>query len=291
MKKKMSFLRRTAVKTASVLSDLFIENHLLQVSKYQIVSKKIPTAFNGLKIVQLSDLHSKSFGRDNARLLRKIDAEKPDFIVMTGDMVTRTDETHRAFFQTAETLGKKYPCYYVIGNHEQNMEAEELKFFCAKLMKLGIHVMNNEKVIIQRKNQNINLYGMWFPLKYYKEAKHHSEYTPFCLEDMTGIMGSCDPERYAILLTHSPLCFETYAKWGADLTFCGHVHGGMIRLPFLGGLLSPDREFFPQYSAGLYERREKKLLVSRGLGSGVFGVRIFNCPDIVAVTLFHDASV
>lgn len=289
--RKKTFLRRFFVRTAKIGSSLFIENHLLQVSEYRIVSKKIPTAFNGLKIVQLSDLHSKSFGRDNARLLRKIDAEKPDFIVMTGDMVTRTDETHRVFFRTAETLGEKYPCYYVIGNHEQNMEAEELEFFCARLMKLGIHVMNNEKVIIQRKNQNINLYGMWFPLKYYKEAKHNSKYTPFCLKDMTGIMGPCDPERYAILLTHNPLCFETYAKWGADLTFCGHVHGGMIRLPFLGGLLSPDREFFPQYSAGLYERSEKKLLVSRGLGSGVFGARIFNCPDIVAVTLCHETSV
>lgn len=100
-------------------------------------------------------------------------------------------------------------------------------------------------------------------------------------------MGVYDSAQYGVLLAHNPLCFDSYAKWGADLTLCGHVHGGMIRLPFAGGLLSPEREFFPKYSAGIYEHSGKKMIVSRGLGSGTFGIRILNRPEIVVITLAH----
>jgi predicted MPP superfamily phosphohydrolase len=102
---------------------------------------------------------------------------------------------------------------------------------------------------------------------------------------MKRLLDAFDTGRYGILLTHNPLCFPVYARWGADLTLSGHVHGGMIRLPILGGLLSPEREFFPKYSAGIYGEDDKKLLVSRGLGSGVFGARIFNIPEIPVITL------
>jgi uncharacterized protein len=284
-KKKKTLLHRILVKAAGAVSAVFIENHLLQVSNYSIASEKIPPAFQNFKIVQLSDLHSACFGHDNARLLEKIDAEKPDIIVMTGDMISRTDSDHTVFFKLAQTLGAKYPCYYVIGNHEQDMEHDELNAFLARLTALPLRVMDNEKVEIHRENQSISLYGMWFPLKYYKEA-HHSGKTPqFGARDMKRSMGKYDDAQYGILLTHSPLPFPVYAEWGADLTLSGHVHGGMIRLPFAGGLLSPEREFFPKYSAGIYEENGKKLLVSRGLGSGVFGARIMNRPEIVVITL------
>ncbi len=289
-KKRKSFLRKVLIKSAAAVSALFIENHLLQVSEYRIVSQKVPASFDGFKIMQLSDLHSKSFGSSNARLIRKINAANPDLIVMTGDMVTRSDSNHDVFFHLAQTLGKKYPCYYVIGNHEQNMEPDELQAFLSRLAEFGIRVLDNEKAELHRGNQTVNLYGMWFSLNYYKEAKHTHQHKNFDSGAMQKSMGNCDPARYGILLTHNPLCFDTYADWGADLTLCGHVHGGMIRLPFLGGLLSPEREFFPKYSGGVYEQGDKKLIVSRGLGSGVFGARIFNCPEVVTAVLCRKAS-
>ena len=290
-KKRKTLLRRILIKAAGAVSAAFIENHLIQVSNYMVASKQIPAAFDNFKIVQLSDLHSARFGIDNVRLIQKIDVAKPDVILMTGDMITRTDNNHNVFFKLAETLGGKYLCYYVIGNHELDMERDELRSFLTRISALGIHVLDNEKVEISRENQSISLYGMWFSLKYYKEAKHRAKKTAqFGGRDMKRAMGSYDSAHYGILLTHNPLCFPVYAGWGADLTLCGHVHGGMIRIPFVGGLLSPERKFFPKYSAGIYEQNGKKLLVSRGLGSGVFGVRILNRPEIVVITLAHSAS-
>jgi len=289
-KKKKTLLHQILVKAAKAVSAIFIENHLLQVSQYSVASEKIPAAFKNYKIMQLSDLHSACFSRDNARLIRKIITAKPDLIVMTGDMVSRSDSNHNVFFKLAETVAKLAPSYYVIGNHEQDMESKEMNAFLSRLRVLGIHVMDNEKVEICKENQSINLYGMWFSLKYYKEAGHHFERPAhFGAREIKRAMGGYDHTHYGILLTHSPLCFSTYAQWGADLTLCGHVHGGMIRLPFAGGLLSPEREFFPKYSAGIYEQDGKKLLVSRGLGSGVFGVRMMNRPELVVITLSHSS--
>lgn len=291
MKNSSSSLHRVLLKSASIVSALFVENHMLQISEYRISSGRIPEFFDGFRILQLSDLHSKDFGEDNERLVRKINLANPDLIVMTGDMSTRTDKTHKVFFQLAGTLAKHYPCYYVIGNHEQDMKKAELRAFFSRLTELGVHVMRNEKTEIRSGEQSINLYGMGFPLKYYKEARNEYRNEPFGSKEMGRAMGIYDKSRYGILLTHNPLCFDTYADWGADLTLSGHVHGGMIRLPLIGGVLSPEREFFPKYSGGVYEHGGKKLVVSRGLGSGIFGARIFNCPEIVVVTLCRDNPV
>jgi predicted MPP superfamily phosphohydrolase len=288
-KKRNSLIYKIIVKACKAVSALFPENHMLRVTEYTVRSERLPAEFDGFRILQLSDLHSASFGRDNARLLQKIKAVKPDIIVMTGDMVSRSDSDRHVFFRLAETLGRRYPCYYVVGNHEQDMERGEQKAFLARLAALHIRVLDNERISLKQEEQSINLYGMWFSLKYYREANLRSGQTArFTGRDMKRLLGVFDPLRYGILLTHNPLSFPVYARWGADLTLCGHVHGGMIRLPFLGGLLSPEREFFPKYSAGIYEEDGKKLLVSRGLGSGVFGARIHNIPEIAVITLHNE---
>lgn len=90
---------------------------------------------------------------------------------------------------------------------------------------------------------------------------------------------------YNILLAHNPNYFPVYARWGADLTFSGHIHGGMIRLPFVGGLLSPETLLFPKYDGGSYQIEDKTMILSRGLGRGSMGLRLFNSPEIVTVTL------
>jgi Predicted phosphohydrolases len=283
--KKQSLPRRAFVKGAHAVFALFPENHLLSVSEYRVSSGKIPPAFDGYRILQLSDLHSACFGKNNARLMKKVLEAQPDLVVLTGDMITRTDTDYEVFFSLARALAKKYTVYYVIGNHEQDMEPAALKAYLRRVKNLGLHVLDNEKVQLCRGDDCVDLYGMWFSLKYYKEAKHITRHERFGRREMRRIMGNCDASRFGILLTHDPLCFEVYAGWGADLTLCGHVHGGMIRLPFAGGLLSPEREFFPKYSGGVYEIGEQRMIVSRGLGSGVFGARINNLPELVVITL------
>lgn len=244
------------------------------------------TSFKGFKILQLSDLHNKSFGNNNNRLVKKIIGENPDIIVMTGDMVNAKDNDFEVFINLAEQISKSFDVYYIVGNHEQDLNEDKRKILMDKLSEIGIRVLDNEKVTISRGAESINLYGLWFNLRYYKDLKN--EYTKdvfFGTKQIQSILGDLDTDSYNILLTHNPLYADTYSNWGADLTLSGHIHGGMIRIPFVGGLLSPEREFFPEYDAGKYQVNGKILIVNRGLGNGDFGIRVFNPPEISVIML------
>jgi len=265
---------------------IYFDNNILEVSHYTVASNKIPTSFKGFKILQLSDLHSKSYGNYNDKLIKKVNSEKPDIVVMTGDMVNAKDADFEVFINLAEQIGKRYETYYIVGNHEQNLNDDKRKELMDKLNEIGIRVLDNEKVTITRGMDSINLYGLWFNLRYYKDLSN--EYTKnifFGAEQIQSILGSLDTDSYNILLTHNPLYADTYSNWGADLILSGHIHGGMIRIPFAGGLLSPERDLFPEYDAGKYEVNNKVLIVNRGLGNGDFGFRVFNQPEISIITL------
>jgi predicted MPP superfamily phosphohydrolase len=256
------------------------------VTHYTISSDKIPGPFNGFKILQLSDLHSKNFGTDNYKLIKKINNEKPDIIVMTGDMVSRNDTKYDTFINLAKQLCKSYDTYYIVGNHEQSISEDKLKALLDKLIEIGVRVLDNEKVTITKGRDSINLYGLWLDLRYYKDVNNnYSKGVALRTEQIETILGNINSNSYNVLLTHNPLYFDTYSKWGADLTFSGHVHGGMIRLPLIGGLLSPERKFFPKYDAGKYKVNGKELIVNRGLGIGKLGFRLFNRPEISVITL------
>lgn len=95
---------------------LYFSNNIVGISRYQISSTRLPAEFNNFKILQLSDLHSKQFGKENRRLIRIIDKEKPDIIVMTGDMVNTSDDNYDIFYQLSINLAKRYKVYYIVGN-------------------------------------------------------------------------------------------------------------------------------------------------------------------------------
>lgn len=265
---------------------IYFDNNFLEVSQYIVKSNKIPTSFKDFKILQLSDLHSKNFGNRNNKLIKKVNSENPDIIVMTGDMVNTKDTDFEVFINLAEQISKRYDTYYIVGNHEQNLTDDKRKILIDKLNEIGIRVLDNEKVTITRGTESINLYGLWFALRYYKDL--NNEYTKdvfFGAKQIQTVLGNLDIDSYNILLTHNPLYADTYSNWGADLTLSGHIHGGMIRIPFIGGLLSPERKFFPKYDAGKYQVNGKILIVNRGLGNGDFGIRVFNRPEISVITL------
>lgn len=265
---------------------LYIDNNVLEVSYYKVKSDKIPASFKGFKILQLSDLHSKSFGSNNKKLIRKINRENPDIVVMTGDMVSERDSDFEVFINLAEQIGKRYDTYYIVGNHEQNLDDVLRKALIDKLINIGIRVLDNEKVTITRGKDSINIYGLWFNLRYYKDV--NNEYTRdiyFGAGQIQSILGNLDTGSYNILLAHNPLYADTYSNWGADLILSGHIHGGMIRIPFAGGLLSPEIKLFPEYDAGKYQVNGKTLIVNRGLSRGEFGFRVFNRPEISVITL------
>lgn len=271
--------------TTVVGAGLYYGNNHIEVSKYDVSSSKIPKAFNGYKILQLSDLHSKSFGEDNRRLIEVIDKEKPDIVVMTGDMINSFEEEFCVFLDLAEKL-KKYKVYFVEGNNETKLSREEKLELIKELKNRGVRILDNEKIRLTKDGSFIGLYGVWCDLCYYKEIKSvYKKDTYFQKKNIEKVLGYTDKKEFNILLAHNPLYFDTYAKWGADLTLSGHIHGGLIRIPGVGGLLSPERKFFPKYSKGQYEIKDSKLIVNRGLGGKPLLPRVFNKPEISVITL------
>lgn len=280
-----STLHRAAARFLYSCAALDPENHMLSVSRFRVESPKIPEPFNGYRILLLTDLHGRRFGKENERLLRRIEEEKPHAVAVTGDMIDRSVLDCGVFLRLAETLCKRYPVYYSLGNHELYLSPKDLNGFLARLRSYGANVLDNRSAVLKKDGRRIFLYGLSCPLAYFKETRGISGHPRFGTEQMGAALGACQRDEYSVLLAHNPLFFDTYAAWGADLTLSGHVHGGMVRLPFLGGLLSPERSFFPKYCAGLYKKESHRLLVGRGLGSGVFSLRVGNRPELVSVTL------
>ena len=270
---------------ALIATQMYIDNIFINVSKFEIKSNKIPKEFNKFKIVHLSDFHSYGFDKDNVKLVKKINDEHPSIIVMTGDMVNKYDKKFEKFLNLAETLSKRYEIYYIVGNHEVRLVKDDLSFIMQELKRFGIKILNDEKITIRRKEKFINIYGIHIPLSYYKIINRPTNVQ----EVINAVLKKCDEKEYNILLAHNPLYFEDYSRQNVDLTLSGHVHGGMIRLPFIGAILSPERKFFPKYSSGIYEINNKKLLVNRGLGHSRPGIRLFNKREIISMTLYSEA--
>ncbi len=265
----------------SIICSYFI----IDVTEYTITSEKIPSAFNGYKILQISDLHNTSYGKGNSKLLKKVEEINPDIVVMTGDMISTDSKHYSVFYSFSEKIAKNYPTYYIMGNHEMRLSWEQQIEIMRELNSLGVNVLNNKGVAISKDDEFIQIYGLHQPITTYKNALKDDIKTDFSLENMQQILPTADNSTFNILLSHSPFDFEIFAKWGADLVLSGHVHGGLIRLPFIGGVLSPERTLFPKYDAGEYSYENSKMIVSRGLGNGTIDLRIFNNPELCVIKL------
>lgn len=265
---------------------IYINFNLLYISKYDIKSKKIPTEFNGYKIVHLSDLHLKEFGKDNIKLLQKIDDLNPDVIFVTGDMIYRRIDSFEVVYKLMESLVKKYKVYYILGNHEVALRYTKLKEFNKRIREIGANLLLDNNITINKNGDNIVLYGINF--KFNMEPKNVKN---IMLDKYKLILkkqvGKIDTAKYNILLAHDPLNYDLYDEFEFDLVFSGHIHGGALRL-FGKAIFSPRRLLFPKYSAGVYKGENGNLVVSRGLGNSTLKFRMFNFPEIVCVTLKNE---
>jgi len=264
-----------------------ISQTMLDLTEVPVESTDIPKAFDGFRILQLSDLHGTTFGRDNARLLHAIREARPDMIVLAGDMINVSGRSRKLFYALASKLGHEFPVYYTYGNHEFYLTPEALERHTERVLETGIQLLNNDHVVIRKDNERIDLFGLSFGLPFYRRitdaATRHATFEPSQMDELMGAR----PDHYAILLAHNPAYFDTYAAWGANLTLSGHIHGGLVRLPLVGGVLSPERRFFPQYDAGLFRKGTHLMYVNRGLGAGKIGFRLFNLPEITVFTFYH----
>lgn len=259
---------------------------MFQTIDYQIRSKRIPIEFDGYTIVHLSDLHGQEYGPKGEILVSSAAAQRPDLIVMTGDMAGPNEKSFASLFSLSQGLVKLCPVYYIVGNHEQILPGKARKHLYNGLSKCGVKCLKNEHVRLSRKSAEILLYGMCFHMRYYRDRLH--QYDPrahFTSADLKMLVGSVDQKHYSILLAHNPIYFPSYQKWGADLVLSGHMHGGLVRLPGIGGVLSPEMTFFPKYDGGLYELAGSVLEVSRGLKESI--LRIGNPAEYSVLTLYH----
>lgn len=256
------------------------QNNAVVITEYKYANKKLPKEFNGVKVLHVSDLHNKNYGE---RLINKIKKINPDIIVITGDLIDR----RKTRVDTAENfitgIAKIAPIYYVSGNHEQLSEYfDELKDV---LYKSNVNIMDNFYTILRKDGGSIGLLGIADPAinqdsKTYLKEKN-SEYAR---ENITKLIENSDTD-FNILLSHRPELFNIYSELKVDLVFSGHAHGGQIRIPFVGGVLSPNQGFFPKFSEGMHSEETTSIVISRGLGNSIFPFRIFNRPELVLVTL------
>lgn len=265
---------------ALILAALLLDSrYRLTVSEYRLEYENLPESFRGFRIVQLSDLHLASFGPDNERLAAAVEKLEPDLIALTGDFLNRRPsgdtEEHGPELQGFLTrLAGIAPCYFVSGNHE--WASGEARSFRAMLEGCGIDYLSNEYVLLEREGKSIVLAGVEDPNAYADMA------TPTALvRQIREELG----DKFTILLGHRDDWPAKYPDLDVDLLFCGHGHGGIIRLPFAGGLLGTDFNFFPEYDGGVYNNGGYDLVVSRGLGNSAPVPRFLNPPEIVSVIL------
>lgn len=245
----------------------------LEISRYEVNSKKLPESFDGFKIVQLSDLHGAEFGEDGMELVEKVKELEPDIIALTGDFVTDEGDL-AAVKKLAGRLTELCPVYFVSGNHEFGSGlAIKVRNI---LERAGVKYLSNEYLTISRGEDGILLGGVEDPLAYADMLSP---------DELAQKMNDAAPDAFKILLGHRNYWMTEYPELPVDLIFCGHAHGGLIRIPGVGGLIGTDRRLFPDFDAGEYNNGRYTLIVSRGLGNSVPIPRVFNRPEIVCVEL------
>lgn len=276
MKKKRSRLHTCAILMLLVviLSGFwYFENHTIQTEEFVLTSDRLPAAFDGFRIVEIADLHGREFGEDNAELLQAVRDAEPDLITINGDLADKNTDLS-VIEPLAKGLVEIAPVYYVTGNHEWVIE--DLDGLLAILENAGVTVLHNTYYLLTRDGESIVLAGVDDPNGPYDQK------TPEQLAE--EIRQACgDP--YVVMLAHRNDQLERWSALEMDTVLTGHGHGGVIRLPFVGGLVGVDRELFPDYTAGLYESGRTDMIVSRGLGNSAVNFRLFNRPHLPVLVL------
>lgn len=256
------------------------QNNGVVVTSYKYKNEKIPKEFDGYRILHISDLHNKNF---YGRLTDKIKKINPDIILITGDLIDRRKTKINIATQFIKEIIEIAPTYYVSGNHEQL--SEYYNVLKEELYKHNVIILDNSSVTLNKNGVEIGLMGLCDPALV-KRAEKYLEINKYkYVENNLKNLYKNTYNDFNILLSHRPELFDIYKKMEVDLVFSGHAHGGQIRLPFLGGILSPDQGFFPKYAEGMITEKETSMVVSRGLGNSIFPFRIFNRPELVVVDL------
>lgn len=266
----------------------------VDITFYNHYDRDIPEEFDNYKILVMSDLHSNEIDKDNEAIIKAVNETEPDAVFIAGDMFSDNAKNMDVTYRLIEKLAQSYEIYYGCGNHELKLGLNErtrrrYQDYRRKLRHAGVHYLNNKSEYIVKGNGRIKVTGLNITRKYFTKIWNKKRMPENYIEGCVGSAGN----DYNILIAHNPVYFNNYARWGADIVLSGHIHGGMIVLPFIGGIISPSFELFPHYDFGrftAYPDNNKKsiLYLTRGLGSHTIPVRINNKPEIMLITLKKD---
>lgn len=248
----------------------------LCIRRYEILTDKTTES---IRIALVTDLHSCRYGKDEAELIRAIDSQHPDVILLGGDICDDKISDDNVEF-LLRGIADRYPCYYVTGNHEywSGRIDDMLELFRS----YGVTVLNGSCDIPEIKGSQLMICGITDP-----DAMRCTEDGADSKSQLDAIAETIDNDHYAILLAHRPELVGLYQQYPFDLILSGHAHGGQWRLPgIVNGVFAPDQGFLPEYAGGVYELPDTTMIVSRGLARESTPIpRIFNRPELVIVTL------
>ncbi len=244
------------------------------------------------KLVFITDVHDQEFGPGGAELLKAVREQRPDGILIGGDLMVAKKGRGGldATFRLLEGLAGIGPVFYSLGNHESRLDREREVYgdrydqLIKKAEELGVCLLIDRTVPFDE----VDITGVELSRSYYKKlflerpVKMPKGY-------LARKLGTPDPDRFQLLLIHSPMYFERCRQWGADLTLAGHFHGGTIRIPGLGGVMTPQYQFFVPWCAGCFEKDGKRMLVGRGLGTHSIDIRFNDLPQVLVVRLVPGA--
>lgn len=253
----------------------YLSNLQLTVEEYRVgegVGKE------PVRMVFLTDLHGGKFGANNRRLVKEIQRQKPDLICLAGDMIIKNGKGIDSCLALCKELVKLAPVFYSPGNHE--IRLEEYGSFVFQLKKEGVNWLNNESRTAVIRERKFRITGLDIPEEYYHKFWQKTDFTQNYLDDN---LGSAFEGGTQILLAHNPEYCRAYFAWGADVVLSGHVHGGILRLPFVGGVIDPSLRLFPQYTGGCYQSNSSVMILSRGLGTHHIRFRFFNPPELSVI--------
>ena len=254
----------------------------VMVYEYGLGFAGLPQGFDGVRLLHLSDLHAKTFGRNSMGLVKICAAQRPDLIFFTGDMFSRNEGLSAIMrkIPLMRALSSVAPLYCVFGNHECDVP-HKAEHFGRTLEKIGVTLLRNGHTRICRGKGHIDLYGLELPPHYYRSPRGDYIGLPHVTREVVEqFLGKPHGDGFTLLLAHNPLPFEQYAEWGADLTLSGHIHGGVIRIGGVG-LLSPERMLFPRYSKGIYTLQTTGGTAMLGVSAGLGKFRL-NDPMMIA---------
>lgn len=281
----------------------YLANQQVYITTYEIVDEEIPKAFDGYRIVQVTDVHSIRSQEQADMLFEEIAVQKPDAVVLTGDLL---DSTYYTEENTALKAGESdkmagqdtvdfiarltehYYVYFIYGNHEMVLlDDVDNNPFKLAMEEIGVIFLNNDGVKISKNDESIYMLGIQDPATLYKDSDYaeYSTHLERINAMMNNVMALREEELYTVLLSHRPEYFEDYAKYSVDLVLTGHAHGGQIRLPGVGGLYAPGQGWFPKYTEGVYVAGEMAMVIGRGIGDSTDFPRIFNPPEINTIIL------